>query len=74
MAGWVGQQMSRVIQMFREDELTGMRVPNVNRKPEFMICGPIDERVQAIAIFPTRNQAMAYRAKMKLSWTWIEEI
>lgn len=63
-----------VIQMFRTDELTGMSVPNVKRNREFMVCSFIDGRVQATAIFPKRNQAVAYRAKKKLFWTWIEEI
>ena len=63
-----------VIQMFITDDLTGMRIPNVKAKPEFMVCSFIGGRVQATAIFPTRNQAVAYRAKNQLFWTWIEEI
>lgn len=66
--------MGQVIQMFIKDELTGMRVPNLERNREFMVCSFIDGRVQASATFPTRNEALAYRAKNKLFWAWIEEI
>lgn len=66
--------MGRVIQMFITDELTGMRIPNLERNREFIVCSFINGRVQASAIFPTYNQAAAYRAKNNLFWHWIEEI
>ena len=63
--------MGQVIQMFREDELTGMRVPNVRLEPQYIVVLP---EWQAVAIYDTKNEAIAHCYRHGLNDAWIEEI
>lgn len=62
--------MGAVIQMFREDELTGMRVPNVRLEPQYTVVTSDG----AVAIYPTKNEAIAHCYRRGLNDAWIEEI
>lgn len=63
--------MGQVIQMFREDELTGMRVPNVRANREYVVIIPGGG---AVAIYPTKNEAIAHCYRHGLKDAWVEEI
>ena len=57
-------------QMFREDELTGMLVPNVRLEPQYIVVTSDG----AVAIYPTKNEAIAHCYRHGLNDAWIEEI
>lgn len=63
--------MGQVIQMFREDELTGMRVPNVRNNREYIVVIPGGG---AVAIYPTKNEAIAHCYRLRDKDAWVEEI
>lgn len=63
--------MGQVIQMFRVDELTGMRVPNVRGHREYIVVIPGGG---AVAIYPTKNEAIAHIYRHGPNDAWIEEV
>ena len=63
--------MGDVIQMFREDELTGMRIPNVRLETQYMVVLPA---IGAVAVYRTKNEAIAHCYRHGLDDAWIEEV